>query len=115
MNDEFDICYAIEFYPFSRTDDFEFQKNLISAIFKNIKKNGFLIIYQLDIEKDSIKNNLERIAKTLKSESFIISDFHPKIFRIIPSIILTKLICILLSKIFNKMYGKTIICLVKNF
>ena len=40
LNTKFDICYAIEFYPFTRTKDLEFHKNIISSIFNNLSNEG---------------------------------------------------------------------------
>ncbi len=49
LNKKFDACYAIEFYPFTRTENLEFQKNIVSAIFKNLNIEAPLIIYHLDL------------------------------------------------------------------
>jgi SAM-dependent methyltransferase len=106
---KFDICFAIEFYPFTRTKDLDFQKNIISAIFKNLNKGGSLIIYHLDDDINSINSNVKELSSLLNKNSTVIHNFHPKIFRLIPSLILTQLICLIVNKLFNKNFGKKII------
>ena len=62
LSKKFDACYAIEFYPFTRTDNLEFQKDIISAIFKNLNTNAPLIIYHLDSKEDTININIKEIS-----------------------------------------------------
>ena len=88
LNKKFDACYAIEFYPFTRTDDLEFQKTL----FQHFKKFKYihLIIYHLDSKEDTVNINIKEISSLLNLK-FIISKFHPKIFRLIPNLNLVSL------------------------
>ena len=109
LNKKFDACYAIEFYPFTRTENLEFQKNIVSAIFKNLNIGAPLIIYQLDTEKNSIHKNIKEISSLLNIKSKVISKFHPKIFRLVPNLSLVNFLCSILEFFFNKTYGKTII------
>ena len=109
LKKKFDACYAIEFYPFTRTNNLEFQKDIILAIFKNLNIGAPLIIYHLDTEKDTIQKNIKEISSLLNIKSKVISKFHPKIFRLVPNLSLVGLICSILEFLFNKTYGKTII------
>ena len=111
LSKKFDACYAIEFYPFTRTDNLEFQKDIISAIFKNLNKEAPLIIYHLDSKEDTVNINIEEISYLLNLKLKVISKFHPKIFRLIPNLYLVSLLCSIVEFLFNKTYGKTIIIL----
>ena len=113
MSKKFDACYAIEFYPFTRTDNLEFQKEIVSAILKNLNKGAPLIIYHLDLKEDTVNKNIKEISSSLNLKLKIISKFHPKIFRLIPNLNLVSLLISILEFLFNKTYGKTIIILRK--
>ena len=106
---KFDICYAIEFYPFTRTKNLDFQKNIISAIFKNLNKKGSLIIYHLDDDANSINSNIKKLSSLLNKNNTVINNFHPKIFRLVPNLTLTGIICLIINKLFNNAFGKKII------
>ena len=106
LNTKFDICYAIEFYPFTRTKDLEFQKNIISSIFNNLSNEGVLVMYQLETDKwDTIKNNIQELSVLLKKNVKIYSKFHHKIYKFIPNYFLSKLCCLVLEKILNRDIG----------
>ena len=110
LNTKFDICYAIEFYPFTRTKDLEFQKNIISSIFNNLSKEGVLVIYQIETDKcDTIKNNIQELSVLLKKNVKIYSKFHHKIYKFIPNYFLSKLCCLVLEKILNRDIGRQLI------
>ena len=113
LKKKFDACYAIEFYPFTRTDNLEFQKEIISAILKNLNKEAPIIIYHLDLKEDTVNKNIKEISLSLNLKLKIISKFHPKIFRLIPNLNLVSLLISILEFLFNKTYGKTIIILRK--
>ena len=114
LKETFEMCYAIEFYPFSRTEDLNFQKQIVTSLINNLGKNGALVIYQLGMNNGSIEKNFENIAKSLRLKSTMINDFHPKIFRFLNNLKLTSFFCKILSKIFNRSFGKTIICFKKG-
>ena len=110
LNTKFDICYAIEFYPFTRTKDFEFQKNIISSIFNNLSNEGVLVMYQLETdESDTIKNNIQELSVLLKKNVKIYSKLHHKIYKFIPNYFLSKLCCLVLEKILNRDIGRQLI------
>lgn len=75
LNVKYDICLAIEFYPFTRTNDIEFQINIIRSLFKNLSQNGTLVIHQTWDINDSLKENIHSICKTLNKKIFL-SDFE---------------------------------------
>ena len=103
--------YVIFFCPFTRTDDLEFQKDIISAIFKNLNTDSPLIIYHLDSKEDTVNINIKEISSLLNLKFRVISKFHPKIFRLIPNLNLVSLLCSIVEFLTNKTYGKTIIIL----
>ena len=106
LNTKFDICYAIEFYPFTRTKDLEFQKNIISSIFNNLSNEGVLVMYQLETDKwDTIKNNIQELSVLLKKNVKTYSKLHYKIYKFIPNYFLSKLCCLVLGKILNRDIG----------
>ena len=110
LNSKFDICYAIEFYPFTRTRDLEFQKNIISSIFNNLNDEGILVMYQLETDNlDTVKNNIQELSFLLKKNVKVYSKFHHKIYKYIPNYFLTKLCCLFLEKILHKNVGRQII------
>ena len=110
LNTKFDICYAIEFYPFTRTKDLEFQKNIISSIFNNLSNEGVLVMYQLETDKwDTIKNNIQELSVLLKKNVKIYSKLHHKIYKFIPNYFLSKLCCLVLEKILNRDIGRQLI------
>ena len=113
LSKKFDACYAIEFYPFTRTDNLEFQKEIVSAILKNLNKAAHIIIYHLDLKEDTVNKNIKEISLSLNLKLKIISKFHPKFFRLIPNLNLVSLLISILEFLFNKTYGKTIIILRK--
>tara|TARA_B110000211_G_scaffold194510_1_gene222693 strand:- start:223 stop:969 length:747 start_codon:yes stop_codon:yes gene_type:complete len=110
LNTKFDICYAIEFYPFTRTKDLEFQKNIISSIFNNLSNEGVLVMYQLETDKwHTIKNNIQELSVLLKKNVKTYSKFHYKIYKFIPNYFLSKLCCLFLEKILNRDIGRQLI------
>tara|TARA_B110000003_G_scaffold254948_1_gene271356 strand:- start:53 stop:796 length:744 start_codon:yes stop_codon:yes gene_type:complete len=110
LNKEFDICYAIEFYPFTRSKDLEFQKNIISSIFNNLSKEGILVMYHLETDKhDTIKNNIKELSVLLQKQVKTYSKLHHKIYQYIPNYFLSKLCVIILEKILNRDIGRQLI------
>jgi len=110
LNTKFDICYAIEFYPFTRTKDLEFQKNIISSIFNNLSNEGVLVMYQLETdESDTIKNNIQELSVLLKKNVKTYSKFHHSIYKFIPNYFFIKLCVLVLEKILNRDIGRQLI------
>jgi 2-polyprenyl-3-methyl-5-hydroxy-6-metoxy-1,4-benzoquinol methylase len=79
LQEKYDVCFAIEFYPFSRTNDIDLQTNVIKAIFDNIAQNGILVVYQLWDNDSSIRDNVKVIAEKLCKRIYISRDMHKKV------------------------------------
>ena len=58
---DFDIIFAFEFYPFTRTNDWNFNKSYIDYFLKNLNDNGMLIINQLWTNEKSLSFNYKKI------------------------------------------------------
>ena len=61
----FDVIYLREVYPFTRSDDFNLHKKLLSVLFKKLKKKGFLILEQIKNKKD-LFTNLDKLGYNYK-------------------------------------------------
>ena len=59
----FDIIFAFEFYPFTRTNDWNIHKSYIDYFLKNLNDNGMLIINQLWTNEKSLSFNYKKIQK----------------------------------------------------
>lgn len=106
---KYDICFAIEFYPFTRTKDIAFQQSMISCLFNNLKSGGPLVIYHLFDQQESIMNNINQIAKNLNKNVIVSKRIIPKIYRLIPNFFLCDLFSIMYETIFNKSISGRII------
>lgn len=62
----FDVIVANEFYPFTRTGEWEYQKKYIKMCLKNLKENGILVIGLNDGVKNSLLNNRNRMENEFK-------------------------------------------------
>jgi 2-polyprenyl-3-methyl-5-hydroxy-6-metoxy-1,4-benzoquinol methylase len=76
---KYDICFAIEFYPFTRSKDMKFQLSILNAIFNNLKDNGMIVLYQLYDNDESIKSNIENIANKLGKRVYVSRYLHARI------------------------------------
>lgn len=71
----FDISLAYEFYPFTRTDEYEYGKSYLDTLLDNTKSGGFLVIGLPDgKERKNIYRNWDKIKKDYK-------DFQPAIIQ----------------------------------
>jgi hypothetical protein len=79
---KFDLIYAKEFYPFTRTNSYEFQKSYIDTFLCNITSNGVLVFILLKTRL-CLLNNLESLKKDFPS---LIVELVPagKIYKWIP-------------------------------
>jgi SAM-dependent methyltransferase len=70
LNEKFDLIHAREFYPFTRTGDFEFHRMYIETLGKHLNEHGALVLYLLPTSKSIAKNAsaltpaLEKIGMT---------------------------------------------------
>jgi 2-polyprenyl-3-methyl-5-hydroxy-6-metoxy-1,4-benzoquinol methylase len=79
LEQKYDICFAIEFYPFSRTDNIDKHSQIIKAIFNNLSSNGILVIYQVWDNEYSIKNNIVAIEKLVNKKAYVSGYMHKKV------------------------------------
>jgi len=85
---KFDIVFAFEFYPFTRTNDWTTHRKYIDYFLKNINMNGLFIITQLWTNHDSISYNYQKIInnykaslhKTLSKKLYKFKSFVPMFF-----------------------------------
>ena len=102
LNDKFDIGFAFEFYPFTRTNDRDFQLKILGAMFNNLTNNGKIIIYHLFHNEESIKNNIDYLAKKLNKNYIISKRLHPKIYYYTKSFFITNILSFIYNVIFHK-------------
>jgi len=109
LDSKYDICFAREFYPFTRTKDIVFQQSIISSLFNNIKPGSPLILYQLFDQEESIKENILLIAKNLNKKVIVSERIIYRFYQIIPNFFLCNLFSIIYEQIFNKKISNRII------
>jgi SAM-dependent methyltransferase len=76
----FDCIFCIEFYPFTRTDDYLYQSRIINYLARQLKINGKIILYQRWDSKESVVPNIERLKARCVNLIFAVDKIpHPKI------------------------------------
>jgi SAM-dependent methyltransferase len=66
----FDLICAFEFYPFTRTSDFETHKSYIEYLVSFLKPEGRLVIWQRWDNQESLSTNFEKIQSELTDYQF---------------------------------------------
>ena len=79
LEKKYDICFAIEFYPFSRTNNINIHSQIIKAIFNNLTPNGIMVIYQVWDNDHSIRNNIATIEKYVNKKGYVSGYMHKKV------------------------------------
>jgi len=79
LDKKYDICFAIEFYPFSRTNNIDMHTQVIKAIFDNLSPNGILVIYQVWDNDHSISSNIAAIEKRVNKKPYVSGYMHKKV------------------------------------
>lgn len=101
----FNVIYAHEFYPFTRTNSFDFQKSYIDNFLKNIDmhNNGLLLISLKHTEKCLI-NNYDKLFKHYDDEYEIVKYALPsfKIYNFSKNYSLSTLFTIIINFLFNR-------------
>jgi 2-polyprenyl-3-methyl-5-hydroxy-6-metoxy-1,4-benzoquinol methylase len=93
----FDLIYCIEFYPFTRNTNIDFQVKFISYYISQLNPNGKLIVYQKWNNSNSLSAILSDIKLLLPDLDFNLKFIpHPKILRCSP---------IIISRIINKFFS----------
>lgn len=100
---QFDVIYAHEFYPFTRTNAFEFQKAYISNFLHRIRDDGILLI-SLAQSAQCLLNNYPRLLETYGKEFEIIKTALPirKVTTLIRNIDLSLAVSFLINLILRR-------------
>lgn len=102
---KFSVIHAREFYPFSRTNSFEYHKDYLNTFVKNLAVNGFIIIGNIHNEK-SLFNNYQELKVYLEQNDNVNVDRVvlpiSKVFRIVPNLKIAGLITTFLNKLLNR-------------
>ena len=98
LESKYDCAMAIEFYPFTRSNDYVFIKSVLEGIKSNLKPGGWILICHIFDNPNSIKPVLEKFYNW-GSDYRISRPFHPKIYGIFKSLFLTNLICWTIDKL----------------
>ena len=83
--DEFDLIFCFEFYPFTRTNDWDTHNEYINYFLKNLRSDGLLIIYQLWTNQNSLSANYSelltkyhvKLYKTISKKLYTFKKFIP--------------------------------------
>jgi 2-polyprenyl-3-methyl-5-hydroxy-6-metoxy-1,4-benzoquinol methylase len=68
--DFFDLICAFEFYPFTRTSDYETHKSYIEYLVSFLKPEGRLVIWQRWDNQESLSTNFDKIQNELTDYQF---------------------------------------------
>ena len=106
----FDLIFAFEFYPFTRTSDINVHCSYLNYLIEQINEGGRVILYQDWDNHKSIVPNLKEIKKRFPLYNFKLIYFpHRKVLEICKFKPLAKIIDFMLCKIFNKGINKVLI------
>ncbi len=100
---EFDIIYAFEFYPFTRTGDISIHANYLKYFMSQLKFGGSLVIHLMWEQDDSIFYNYNDLKKNFPDYIFRLADAPAeKILRILKiktlSLAVDRIACFLLNR-----------------
>jgi 2-polyprenyl-3-methyl-5-hydroxy-6-metoxy-1,4-benzoquinol methylase len=106
LEKKYDICFAIEFYPFSRTNNIDMHSQIIKAIFNNLTPNGILVIYQVWDNVYSIRNNITTIEKLVNKKAYVTGYMHKKVNTRLGDNFISEMVLKLLRRL-SMLLGKT--------
>jgi hypothetical protein len=66
----FDIIYAFEFYPFTRTENIDIHRKYLKYLLGQLEPNGDLVIYLQWGQKDSIFSNINTLINNFSEYNF---------------------------------------------
>lgn len=95
LGQKYDICFCFEFYPFTRTNDRQFQEEILDALFNNLNGKGKIVIYHLYENEDSIKDNVEYLASKLGKKFYISRRLHPRVYNLCRNFFITNILTFL--------------------
>jgi len=102
----FDLIYAFEFYPFTRTNDFDTHTSFLRYFLSQLNLGGELVLYQKWNNIDSVANNLKSIKKIFPDYSFDLN-FVP--YKKIKKIVRNRLVSIAISMIIGKIQRRSLV------
>ena len=73
----YSVIYAHEFYPFTRTNDFNLQAGYVQNFLKHLIYPGGLLLIGLRISDESLYHKLDMLRKTLKPEIQLRAHYIP--------------------------------------
>ena len=65
-NETFDIIHCREFYPFTKTNDKQYQIKYLKLFYEKLKRHGFIVLEMIDLDK-GFCNTYKDIDKELKN------------------------------------------------
>lgn len=107
---KFDIIYAKEFYPFTRTNDYSQQKSFIDNFIKNLNNGGILIITAAE-SAECLLNNLINLRKDFPNLSVEVEPKFP-IYRMLKNLKTSQILTNIIAKLLRKKLSKILI--IKN-
>ena len=95
----FDLVLAYEFYPFTRTDDWEYQQGYIDMCLANLNQEGILVIGLPDCRHEvNLLKNKKKIYETYRKNGVeIVVMPHLKIHRVVKNWIVAQCISRLIN------------------
>ena len=106
----FDLIFAFEFYPFTRTSDINVHCSYLNYLIEQLNEGGRVILYQNWNNHKSISPNLNEIKTRFPLYNFKLIYFpHRKVLEICKFKPLAKITDFILCKIFNKGISKVLI------
>lgn len=98
---KFDIIYAHEFYPFTRTNSLEFEMSFLETFLDNLNDGGLLVIGLCHTRK-CLLNQLTLVKQKIEKKVTKLIMPSKKIYRLIPQLFFAQVLTFIINKIFNK-------------
>ena len=106
----FDLIFAFEFYPFTRTSDINVHCSYLNYLIEQLNEGGRVILYQKWNNQKSISPNLKEIKKRFTLYNFKLTYApHRKVLEICKIKPLAIIIDFMLCKILNLGINKVLI------
>lgn len=102
----FDLILCQEFYPFTRTNDFDFHNSFIQHFLNHLSPNGVLLIELSERDyNNSVMVNLNKIVTEF--DTYVIS--FDKIYNILHNFFLSRTLSMIIGKVLSVPYNRVII------
>lgn len=115
FENKFGIIFALEFYPFTRTLDIVFQKNILDLFMDSLLPDGIIVIHHRRNCTMNVERNLDKLSDFFKD--YDLSEHlspNSKIYFFLRNKYISNLISQLLEKIFKKNLSQTTILIKKR-